>query len=221
MKTKTKKPAAPTTSQFSAYQGMFDYFNRTLFGGELPHCLLNFSRHSKSLGFFVPNLWADGAKTDQRAAEISLNPDHLGASPRDWCDTLVHEMCHLWQQYHGTPPRRCYHDWEFARKMESVGLMTSDTGKPGGKRVGQKMSDYAIEGGPFALAFEAMPAELLLPWRTVASLDDGGKEEKERRPKSKFKYQCPCCEAAAWAKAGLNIVCGDCEEEFIMEEGEE
>ena len=31
---------------------------------------------------------------------------------------------------------------EFAEKMMSVGLMPSTTGKPGGKTVGQKMSDY-------------------------------------------------------------------------------
>lgn len=35
--------------------------------------------------------------------------------------------------------------------MESIGLMPSDTGEPGGKRTGQRMSDYPIEGGAFYL----------------------------------------------------------------------
>ncbi len=33
--------------------------------------------------------------------------------------------------------------------MESIGLMPSSTGEPGGKRTGQKMADYPIEGGRF------------------------------------------------------------------------
>ncbi len=33
--------------------------------------------------------------------------------------------------------------------MESIGLMSSDPGKPGGKRTGRKMSDYSIPGGKF------------------------------------------------------------------------
>ncbi len=40
--------------------------------------------------------------------------------------------------------------------MEAIGLMPSDTGKPGGKKTGEKMADYAIDGGPFMQATEAL-----------------------------------------------------------------
>ncbi|MCL5237762.1 MAG: hypothetical protein M1353_07940 [Nitrospirae bacterium] len=50
----TKKP---TSEQFEAYQGLYDYFNGTLFNNELPAIILNFSRHSGACGFFAPNRW--------------------------------------------------------------------------------------------------------------------------------------------------------------------
>ena len=36
--------------------------------------------------------------------------------------------------------------------MEGIGLMPSSTGKPGGKRTGDHVADYAIEDGPFLKA---------------------------------------------------------------------
>ena len=72
--------------------------------------------------------------------------------------TFAHEMVHHWQEHFGTPPRNGYHDREWAAKMISIGLMPSSTGKPGGKKTGYHVSDYVIEGGPFALSFARLEA---------------------------------------------------------------
>jgi predicted SprT family Zn-dependent metalloprotease len=123
----------------------FDYFNAALFGGELPRCILNFSRHSnRANGFFAPERWSRGT---EHTHEISLNPDLLNRPLLACMSTLVHEMAHLWQHAEGKPSRRTYHNAEWAQKMEDVGLMPSHTGEPGGRRTGQKMSHYVIEGG--------------------------------------------------------------------------
>lgn len=45
--------------------------------------------------------------------------------------------------------------------------MPSNTGAPGGKKTGDKMTHYIIEGGAFAKAFETIPAEYLLPWSSA------------------------------------------------------
>jgi hypothetical protein len=47
--------APPTLEQFTKYHRAWEYFNTALFGGKLRPCLLNFSRHRGSLGFFTPN----------------------------------------------------------------------------------------------------------------------------------------------------------------------
>lgn len=199
--------SAPTAAQFGAFEAMFDHFNRALFGGALPPCLLNFSRKAHTYGFFAPGRWEQGAEVRH---EISLNPSTLKhRQPIEVASTLVHEMAHLWQQEFGTPSRTGYHNREWADRMEAIGLMPSATAAPGGARVGQRVSHYIVDGGAFAAAFAAMPREYLLPWAC-------GETEKAKGPArpSKVKYTCPGCDANVWGKPGLAVVCGECEEPF-------
>lgn len=214
-----RKPLAVTAKQFGAYSAMFDHFNRTLFGNKLRPVLLNFSRHAGALGFFAPSRWATGdgadvAKTDVRH-EISLNPAWLRSRPPiDVASTLVHEMVHLWQQDNGTPSRRGYHNEQWAKAMESVGLKPSSTGAPGGDRVGQHMTHYIEEGGRFAKAFARLPKRCRLPW-TCDEPDPVAK--KKAKEKNKVKYTCPHCEANVWGKPHLAIACLECEATFNEE----
>ena len=131
--------SSPTQAQYGAYNLAFDHFNRELFAGKLAPCLLNFSRKARTNGFFSADRWSsrDGRDTTH---EISLNPDLLAREPVAIMGTLVHEMVHLWQQEFGSPSRSTYHNVEWANRMEKVGLMPSNTGQPGGKRTGQRMT---------------------------------------------------------------------------------
>jgi hypothetical protein len=202
------KPATPTRVQFNAYEQMFAYFNRTLFGGELPPVILNFSRKTRTYGFFAPERWQkDGEVKD----EISLNPAWLTRPALEVSSTLVHEMCHLWQWHFGTPSRRGYHNAEWASKMDSVGLVPSTTGAPGGKRVGQAVSHYVDGEGRFMRAFAKMPPAYKLPW-AAEELD--GPAKKVAKAKNKSKFTCPSCGANAWGKPELAIRCVDCDVDF-------
>lgn len=199
-----------TTEQFAAVQAAFDYFNKVLFNSELPQVMLNFSRHNKALGFFVPCQWFDANNADSKRHEISLNPDYLNERTlKQSYSTLVHEMCHLQQQEDGTAPRRCYHNKDFAAKMERVGLMTSSTGAAGGKRTGQKMTHYIIDGGAFDKAFDAMDKALYLPFMCHGLLSDTAKKKIQKN--SSVSYVCPVCGATVRGKAGLQLACVDCE----------
>jgi predicted SprT family Zn-dependent metalloprotease len=203
----------PTNSQFSAYRSMWDFFNEVLFGGSLKPVFLNFSRAANSLGFFAPKRWESETQT---VHEISLNPAYLKIrSPRDVASTLVHEMAHLWQQENGKPGRRGYHNEEWARKMDELGLAPSSTGAPGGARVGYRMSHYIVEGGAFARAFDAMPREYLLPWTCWEPQGTGKGANKPRV--SKLKYTCPACNANVWGKPALSLRCDDCDQPMVAE----
>lgn len=138
----------PTLDMYAFAQAAFDHFNRELFAGELPAPLFTFQRDKRIFGYFSPQRWqrSDG----EHAHEIALNPMYfITHKPLELMQTIVHEMCHLWQHEFGTPSRTCYHNREWADKMKRIGLMPSDTGEPGGKKVGQQMSDYPIPGGRF------------------------------------------------------------------------
>lgn len=196
----------PTVAQFEAYQNMFNYFNEVLFRNQLPNILLNFSRKGKNCGgFFAPERWLNG---ELKVHEISLNPDHWQRDEKIMISTLVHEMAHLWQQVLGKPARMGYHNKEWGTKMKEIGLHPSNTSEPGGKETGQKMSHYIVDGGKFEVAFNSMPQEYLLPLRfAMPGLKLGAK-------KSKFKYECPTCEAKIWGKKDMSVKCLNCNEEF-------
>lgn len=140
-------------------------------------------------------------------------------------------MAHAWQFHFGEPGRRGYHNKEWAEKMEAIGLMPSSTGKPGGAKTGEKMADYAIEGGPFMLATAGLlKTDFRISWldrvtpansSVTAILNgmEGGEDGEDSElagmltpatgsRSNREKYRCPCCRAQAWGKPGLSLVCG-------------
>ena len=86
--------------------------------------------------------------------------------------------------------------------MERVGLMPSDTGAPGGKRTGQRMTHYVAEDGPFARAFAARA--FAVPYFDRAS------ESAVTRGKRKVAYTCEVCEDKVWGKPEVLPHCGKC-----------
>lgn len=196
---------AITQEQYAAFQRAYNFFNKELFGNSLPSVLVTLQRHAKAYGFFSAERFI-GRGNEEAAHELALNPDHFGRTDEAILSTLVHEMVHAWQQTHGTPPRKSYHDREWAAKMKDVGLFPSSTGEPGGKETGQKVSHYIVEGGAFARAVAALKAAgFSLRWQSRA--DD---KERQKKAASKTKYTCPSCELNAWAKPGAMLICGEC-----------
>jgi DNA-directed RNA polymerase subunit RPC12/RpoP len=207
-----REPVPPTLEQFSKYHKAWQWFNAELFGGTLKPCLLNFSSHRGSFGYFCPRRWKKG---DHETHEISLNPNMLGRPLEDTMATLAHEMAHQWQDDYGSPSRKGYHNSEWADKMEEIGLIPSDTGEPGGARTGQRMTHYIDPDGKFAKALKAMPKEYALPWLT------GEMQSAVPKPKppKKVKFTCPDCEQEIWSEnPELDATCNDCDEKFLTKE---
>lgn len=154
----------PTIQMYSALNGAYSHFNQHLFNGRLPSCLLTVQRQPRMMGYASHERWINQAR--QFVDELAINPEYfLGGTLLEVFQTLVHEQCHIWQYHFGTPSRRKYHNAEWADKMESVGLMPSDTGLPGGKRTGEHMADYVIDNGSFlAVARQFIADGFELPW---------------------------------------------------------
>jgi hypothetical protein len=123
-------------------------------------------------------------------------------------------MCHQWQHDLGKKfLRSTYHDTEWAGKMVQVGLIPSDTGEPGGRPTGQRMSHYIDRHGRFMEAVRRMPREVVLPWRSI-----GPKElDKPKKPRAKKQvFICPGCRTRIWCEeADLSASCDDCGERFL------
>jgi predicted SprT family Zn-dependent metalloprotease len=188
-----------TLKQYSTLDKAFEYFNAHLFNHMLPDCIITLNRKKHTRGYFHKDKFRIREKSDA-VSEISLNPDEfLERTDLEILSTLVHEMCHLLQYTIGDPP-------------------PSSTGEPGGKTAGQKMTHYILKGGRFeivAQGFLISQGGLL-----VESLPEPEKEKKEKK-KTRYKFVCPECGMAAWAKESANLACGNCREVLIKEEEED
>ena len=234
----------PTPQTYAELQQAYDHFNRTLFGSELPACLLTLQREKSTQGYFSAQRFVhrDGVNfTD----EIAINPSFFSVvPPKEIMQTIVHEMVHAWQHHFGEPGRRRYHNQEWARKMEDVGLMPSSTGQPGGAKTGEKMSDYPIVGG----AFDQACADLLgqpdyaiswldrfppeppsegreggragprKPIALPAALENAIELPTDENKTNRVKQRCPTCGNQAWCKPGMKLACGEDDCQLVMME---
>jgi len=204
-----------TLAENKELQAAFDFFNKILFNHQLSDVFITYQRKPRMAGHFAPERYHGRHDAKQSTHELALNPDSfVGASDEYICQTIVHEMCHLWQHEHGTPASRGYHDKEWGAKMKAVGLYPSSTGKEGGKETGQRMSDYVIPQGRFAIAFKRLAEggwKLNLQSLERSKLQSPQGPKAPKAPSSKTKFTCPGCEANVWGKPETNVVCGECE----------
>jgi hypothetical protein len=208
----------PTTRTYTSLTTAYDVFNRELFAGELPACLITMQRHKGAYGYFSGERFANTADPGEVTDEIALNPQHFASRKSDGVlSTLAHEMVHLWQHHFGEPPRKGYHDRQWASKMRDIGLSPTDTGEAGGKETGQKMTHIVEEEGRFSKAL----VKLLREHPAIIYHDRAGEDDPVRKKKaaSKTKYTCPGCGLNAWAKPEAPLVCGACQETMEAENG--
>ncbi len=214
------KAAEPTKEEYAALERAFQHFNKELFAGALPRGLITLPRRRGTYGYFSAARWDNesGAQVD----EIALNPQYFRAQPlEEVLSTLVHEMTHLWQHHHGKPGRGRYHNRQWAEKMKELGLYPSDTGEPGGKETGDRVSHYILPDGAFAKSCRkllergfALPWKERLPEPTEGSggAEDGEEgEENTGNSGKRVKYTCPAEDHLnAWAKPGVeSLMCAD------------
>ncbi|WP_461255780.1 SprT-like domain-containing protein [Treponema sp. R80B11-R83G3] len=205
-----------TREQFQLFDELYQYYNNELFGGTLADCIIITQKSKKATGSFSPARWKNKIKDDeQNIHEITLNPECLDGPDEEWQQTLVHEMVHLWQRDFGKISRAGYHNKQWADKMEEIGLMPSSTGREGGKKTGQRMSDYIIPGGLFIEAYKRLKNKKL-KYATNPVFFDGSKIPG-KKSRSKTKYTC-ACNNNIWGKPGLSVTCNNCKKLYIEAE---
>ncbi|MEM9043497.1 MAG: SprT-like domain-containing protein [Pseudomonadota bacterium] len=201
----------PTTATYAAITKAFRHFNLTLFENRLPDPLFVFQRGRSFKGYFWAGIWNEKGGCE-KADEIALNPDLLSTrSIEETLSTLVHEMTHLEQQHFGKPSRSGYHNKEWAGLMERVGLIPSETGQPGGKKTGQRVTHYIDEAGAFAAEVALLIENgFTIPWEAIDTRSEKAEKRKKAKAASKSKFECPSCGQVARAKADAKLICGEC-----------
>ena len=206
----------PTAETYQALITASEFLNEHLFDGRLLSALLTLRNRGREYGHFAGDRF-EKLEGGQKRNEIALNARYFGScSIEEILSTLAHEMCHQAQhdfpEIYGPSGKRGYHTARFAAEMEKIGLITSNTGKPGGKRTGYAMSDYIMEGGRFEeVCRNLLSSGFTIPYaeqqaRRLVSTAGVGFVEKSPR---KAKYFCPLCDLKVWGKPNLHVTCGD------------
>ena len=234
-----------TVRNYSEWQRAYDYFNAGLFKNSLPGCVITFQRQRHLYGFHaVSQFEASGSRN--KTDEIALNPSYFfECDVRDALSTLVHEMAHQHQWCFGKPSHDGYHNKAWARLMIDIGLIPTDTGKPGGKATGRRISHFIRTDGPFdRLCTELLQSGFVIPYveADLSTKNETTPNNDQEEPKnlaellrrkaakllkkkaaSKSRYTCCGCEDPrnVWGKPGLNIICGDCDGRFEVDDTHE
>ncbi|MFT3931058.1 MAG: SprT-like domain-containing protein [Spongiibacteraceae bacterium] len=145
----------PTEVLYGRFQEAYDFFNDRLFENKLPACVITFQRQKRIMGYVSLERWIN--QQQEYTHELAINPEYFANYPLvEICQTLCHEMVHIWQAQFGNAGRRGYHNRQWANKMMVIGLMPSTTGEPGGDIVGEHVGDYILNDGPFIRAFNEL-----------------------------------------------------------------
>jgi predicted SprT family Zn-dependent metalloprotease len=205
-------PKTPTQQTYNGLDAAYAYFNKRLFQGRLPVCLITVRPHRGAYGYFSFQRFGATADASEIHDEIALNMRHFQARPAPQIlSTLVHEMTHCEQAHFGKPSRNGYHNREWADLMVRVGLMPSDTGAPGGKRTGQRVSHFIIPDGAFAQAIASRSF-------TIPYYDRHGESETTRK-KRKVTYTCEDCGDKVTGRPGVAPHCGKCNMAVMLPSG--
>jgi SprT-like family len=202
----------PTEALYGDLQKAFNTFNKELFEGKLPDVMITIAKARNKRGYFHPDQFKHRDDGDP-LHEICLMPDSLDRPVIEALSTLAHEMVHLWQEEFGKPGKNGHHNEQWAKKMDEIGLTPSHDGREGGKRTGRNMTHIIVPGGPYDLAFAMMEAELAYVGQQVIT-----KPKVKKKDLSKLVSICPECNAKAWSKQGLKLICYECEVTMEQEE---
>lgn len=166
------------------------------FYGQLPLPALSWGISSPgNLGWYVEK---DGLSLSHR---INLNSMYADRSFGEILRTLTHEIGHQWQYIHGKPGKHRYHNKEFQKKMEDIGIPCNDRGHSLGMQE------------PFVSFLRGLGVDAdATPFKK--SQDDDESQPKSK-PGSRLKpWACNC--TRIWASVGKEVeaFCTKCESRF-------
>lgn len=161
---------------------------------------------------------------DVSTHELNLSADYLNRPIENVVATLIHEASHLYalqNDIKDTSNRGVYHNKNFKKIAEEMGHLQIEKHDKYGWTITfptEETLDFII-----AYGFEDIQ---LVRGSQFSFVGIGGSKTgnggmvppKTKKPSSTRKYICPCCGNSFRATKELNVMCMDCDEQFIVAE---
>lgn len=207
----------------------FQVLNERYFDGELPPIVITIMS-SKSLGHFTIN--KEWRVDQEHFNEINIGAEHLSRPIENIMATLAHEMTHYYCQLNGisdTSQNYRYHNKRFKEEAEKRGLIISyakyigySVTEPSQQFI-EVLRDAGIEK-PMDINRDGV-IDLSAILGILGGLQggqngQGGANGLIQKPKksSTRKYTCPCCGNSFRATKDINVLCMDCNVQFVKVE---
>lgn len=197
----------------------YDVLNNFYFGGELPPVVISIMSSPRTNGHFtLGKVWR---KEDVHLHEINISAEHIDRPIENIMATMCHEMVHFHCLLHGikdVSQNGRYHNRNFKREAEARGLLIEYAEYIGysvttpGEEFVRLIADYGIVK-PADINRDGEKRVMVGIGGADGSNNVGGTENKPRC--STRKYQCPLCLNSFRATKDINVLCMDCNVQFV------
>jgi hypothetical protein len=200
----------------AGWQDAYDLFNKELFEGRLPECVVALNNASRfGTARFIPNHYRGSGGKAINGFEI--NP--LYFYRRKLIETLTvlaYEMVYVWQwRVAGKKSRNGYRSKAWMTRIRQIGLVPFDDAH--GFKSREQINCRIVKNGPFETACKRFLEEMLdIPWEKRYEEIFPAAPDRHKKPgtANKIRYACGRCGSIVWGKPNLNILCGNCNERF-------
>lgn len=217
--------------QMNNYQRVANYLvkvfkavNETYFDGEIETPTITIQSTVGAYGHVTTSkVWSND---DHASYELNIGADYLTRPIENVVATIIHECVHLYclqNDIKDTSNRGVYHNRKFKQIAEEKGHLQIDKHDKYGWTI-TSPTDDTLE---FCIAygFEDIQIGRNTGYSFVgiggAKAGNGNVgivPPRTRKPSSTRKYICPCCHSSFRATRDLNVMCMDCNEQFIKVE---
>lgn len=185
---------------------LFSKFNDRFYDGKLPKPVITVSPDSTkgAYGWCTSwKAWTDKENADMNEGyyEINLCAEYLSRPIELVCETLLHEMVHLFnleQKVQDTSRSGTYHNKRYKEAAENHGLNCDKDAKYGWTNT--TLND---EAKAFVDSLQNTKFELFR--KRIPKMEKGASKKSSSR-----KYVCPCCGAIVRTTKEVSLICGSC-----------
>ena len=196
---------------------IFKAVNAEYFNGELETPTITIQSSVGAYGSISVNkIWSNA--NNEQMYELNLGAETITRPIENVVATMIHECSHLYALMNGikdTSNSGVYHNRRFKQIAEEMGHLQIDRHDKYGWTITsptEETIDFCIRNG-----FE----DILIGRQTSYSFMTGGNDTAgttttpTRKPSSTRKYICPCCGNSFRATKSINVMCMDCNEQFV------
>lgn len=204
-------------------QKIYNLINAEYFNDELEEITLTVQESVRSYGHVsVSNTWF--TMDDKAMKELNISANYLMRDITEVVTTLIHECSHIYNMEHDikdTSNGYVYHNARFKKTAEELGHIKVSRHDKYGWTISEPTEetvDFCIRNGLENIQIGRQADFSFGGFTGGTSGNTTPTALKTRKKSSTRKYICPCCGNSFRATKEINVLCMDCNEQFIIAE---